>query len=73
VSGRPALLSGNDEGAGRRKSLCHQRGAAEREFGVLKYQRAVLPLRVRRIYRVWLHADLTIPAQLAIALIKTRT
>jgi len=39
----------------------------------LKYQRAVLPLRVRRIYRVWLHADLTIPAQLAIALIKTRT
>jgi hypothetical protein len=31
-----------------RKSLYHQRGAAEREFGVLKYQRAMLPLRVLR-------------------------
>jgi hypothetical protein len=44
-----------------------------REFGVLKYHWAMLPLRVRRVYRVRLHVDLTILAQLASALIKTRT
>jgi|SRR5580658_6240745 IS5 family transposase len=42
-----------------------QRGAVEREFGVLKHQWALLPLRVRRIERVRLHVDLTILATLA--------
>ena len=42
-----------------------QRGAVEREFGVLKHQWGLLPLRVRRIGRVKLHVDLTILATLA--------
>jgi hypothetical protein len=39
----------------------------------LKHQWSLLPLRVRRIYRVRLHVDLTILAQLASALLITRT
>ena len=31
------------------KSLYHQRGAVEREFGHLKHEWGMLPLRVRRI------------------------
>jgi hypothetical protein len=54
------------------KSLYHQRGAVEREFGHLKNEWGMLPLRVRRIYRVRQHVDLTILAQLASALLKTR-
>jgi Transposase DDE domain len=42
-----------------------QRGAVEREFGVLKHQWGLLPLRLRRIERVRLHVDLTILATLA--------
>jgi hypothetical protein len=52
------------------KGLYHQRGAVEREFGVLKYQWAILPLRVRRIARVRLHVDLTILATLADAAVR---
>jgi Transposase DDE domain/Transposase domain (DUF772) len=44
----------------RYKGLYHQRGAVEREFGRLKHEWALLPLRVRRIERVRLHADLSI-------------
>jgi len=47
-----------------------QRGAVEREFGVLKHQWALLPLRVRRIERVRLHVDLTILATLADAMVR---
>jgi hypothetical protein len=54
------------------KSLYHQRGAVEREFGRLKHEWALLPLRVRGMERVRLHADLTILAQLGAALAKTR-
>ena len=50
------------------KSLYHGRGAVEREFGRLKHEWALLPLRVRGIERVKLHADLTILAKLACAL-----
>ena len=39
-----------------------------REFGRLKNEWALLPLRVRGIERVRLHADLTILAKLACAL-----
>jgi hypothetical protein len=42
--------------------------AVEREFGRLKNEWALAPLRVRRIERVRLHADLTILAKLACAL-----
>jgi len=55
------------------KHLYHQRGAVEREFGVLKHQWGMLPLRVRRLPRVRLHVDLTILAKLATALLATRT
>jgi DDE family transposase len=54
------------------KKLYRQRGSVEREFGRLKNEWALLPLRVRRIERVRLHADLTILARLATALAKAR-
>ena len=60
-------------GTERWKGLYHQRGAVEREFGRLKHEWAMLPLRVRRIHRVRQHVDLTILAQLASALLTTRT
>jgi hypothetical protein len=44
------------------KSLYRNRGAVEREFGRLKNEWALALLRVRRIERVRLHADLTILA-----------
>ncbi len=54
------------------KGLYRGRAAVEREFGRLKHEWALLPLRVRRIERVRLHADLTILSRLAVALAKTR-
>ncbi len=44
----------------------------ERENGRLEHEWALLPLRVRRIARVGLHADLTILARLACALATAR-
>jgi hypothetical protein len=52
----------------RSAKLYRSRGAVEREFGRLKHEWALLPLRVRGIERVRLHADLTILAKLAAAL-----
>ena len=54
----------------RSKVLYSSRGAVEREFGRLKHEWAPLPLRVRGIERVRLHADLTILAKLGCALAK---
>jgi hypothetical protein len=54
------------------KKLYRLRGAVERENGRLKNEWALLPLRVRRIERVRLHADLTILARLAVALDQAR-
>ena len=48
------------------------RAAVEREFGRLKNEWALAPLRVRGIDRVRLHADLTILAKLACALARAR-
>lgn len=59
-------------GTARFKALYHQRGAVEREFGNLKHNWSLGPLRVRRIERVRLHADLTILARLATALANAR-
>jgi hypothetical protein len=42
------------------------------ENGRLKHEWALLPLRVRRLERVQLHADLTILARLTVALAKAR-
>ena len=52
----------------RSRDLYRSRGAVEREFGRLKHEWAMLPLRVRGLERVRLHADLTILAKLACAL-----
>jgi hypothetical protein len=54
------------------KAIYRIRVAVEREFGVLKHEWGMLPLRVRRLPRVRLHVDLTILARLAGALIKAR-
>ena len=59
-------------GTDRFKGFYHQRGAVEREFGRLKHEWGMLPLRVRRLPRVALQVDLTILAQLASALAATR-
>jgi hypothetical protein len=54
------------------KQLDRQRGAVERENGRLKHEWGLSPIRVRRIERVRLHADLTILARLATALATAR-
>jgi hypothetical protein len=46
--------------------------AVEREFGRLKHEWGLAPLRVRVIERVALHADLCILARLASALARAR-
>ncbi|HEX3691744.1 MAG TPA: transposase [Solirubrobacteraceae bacterium] len=50
------------------KALYRGRASVERAFGRLKHEWSLSPLRVRRIERVRLHADLTILSQLASAL-----
>jgi hypothetical protein len=50
------------------KGLYRGRASVERGFGRLKNEWSLAPLRVRRIERVRLHADLTILAQLACAM-----
>ena len=59
-------------GTERFKALYRQRTAVERGFGRLKNDYGLLPLRVRRLPRVALHASLAILAQLASALLITR-
>ena len=56
----------------RSRKLYKTRGAVEREFGRLKHEWALLPLRVRGLERVRLHADLTVLAKLACALSRAR-
>jgi hypothetical protein len=56
----------------RSKSLYRRRASVERAFGRLKNEWALAPLRVRRIERVRLHADLTILSQLTCALNRDR-
>ena len=50
------------------KDLYRRRASVERQFGRLKNEWSLAPLRVRRIERVRTHANLTILAQLACAL-----
>jgi len=54
------------------RGLYRKRASVEREFGRLKHEWALSPLRVRGIERVRLHADLTILAKLACALARAR-
>jgi transposase len=55
------------------RGLYRRRAAVEREFGRLKHDWALLPLRVRGIDRVKLHTDLTILAKLATTLGRARS
>jgi Transposase DDE domain/Transposase domain (DUF772) len=56
----------------RSRKLYRGRGAVEREFGRLKHEWALLPLRVRGVERVRIHADLTILAKLGCTLARAR-
>jgi hypothetical protein len=53
------------------KGLYRGRASVERAFGRLKHEWGLGPLRVRRIERVQLHANLTILSQLTVALNQT--
>jgi IS5 family transposase len=55
------------------KGLYRGRASVERAFGRLKNEWSLTPLRVRRIERVRLHADLTILSQLTSALNRERS
>jgi hypothetical protein len=57
----------------RYRKLYRGRSGVEREFGRLKHEWALAPLRVRGLDRVRLHADLTILAKLACALSRARS
>src|SRR3954447_8970617 len=54
------------------RDLYRGRAAVEREFGRLKHDYGLAPLRVRGVERVQLHADLTILARLGQALNRAR-
>jgi Transposase DDE domain len=54
------------------RKLYKRRGSVEREFGRLKHEWALLPVRVSGAERVQLHADLTILAKLSCALARAR-
>ena len=55
------------------EDLYRRRASVEREFGRLKHDYALTPLRVRGLDRVQLHTDLTILAALSAALARART
>jgi hypothetical protein len=52
--------------------LYRGRAAIEREFGRLKHEYGLAPLRIRGLERVQLHADLTMLARLSLALSRAR-
>ncbi|HYZ76437.1 MAG TPA: transposase [Gaiellaceae bacterium] len=54
------------------RSLYHGRAAVEREFGRLKHEYGLSPLRVRGLASVQLHADLVMLARLSQALARAR-
>jgi hypothetical protein len=54
------------------RDLYAGRSAIEREFGRLKHNYGLTPIRVRGIQRVRLHADLTMLARLGQALVRVR-
>jgi len=59
-------------GTKRWRSLYRGRAAVEREFGRLKNEYGLAPLRVRGLERVALHADLVMLARLSQALSRVR-
>ena len=70
--GRAIPLTAISHGSAEWKRLYHGRAAVEREFGRLKHDYGLAPLRVRGLAKVQLHADLTMLARLAQALARAR-
>lgn len=70
--GRPIPLLPIPYGSAEWKRLYRGRACVEREFGRLKHDYGLAPLRVRGLARVQLHADLTILGRLAQALARAR-
>lgn len=70
--GRPIPLTAIPYGSDEWKRLYHGRAAVEREFGRLKNEYALTPLRTRGLVRVRLHADLVMIAPLGQALVRVR-
>jgi transposase len=66
--GRPIPLSPIPYGSDEWKRLYRGRAAVEREFGRLKTDYGLAPLRVRGLERIQLHADLVMLGRLALAL-----
>ena len=70
--GRAVPLDRIPYGTSELKRLYRGRAAVEREFGRLKNEYGLAPLRTRGIDRVRIHADLTMLARLAQALARAR-
>lgn len=70
--GRAIPLSPIPYGSDEWKRLYRGRSAVEREFGRLKHDYGLAPLRVRGVERVQLHADLTMLARLSHVLYRAR-
>jgi IS5 family transposase len=70
--GRAIPLTTIPYGSPEWKNLYRRRVAVEREFGRLKHEFALAPLRVRGLARVQLHADLCILTRLATALARAK-
>jgi hypothetical protein len=70
--GRPIPLDRIPYGSDEWKRLYRGRAAVEREFGRLKSEYALTPLRTRGLDRVRQHADLVMIARLGQALARAR-
>jgi hypothetical protein len=70
--GRPIPLTTIPYGSDEWKRLYRGRAAVEREFGRLKNDYALTPLRTRGLARVRQHADLVMIARLGQALVRAR-
>lgn len=70
--GRAIPLTAIPYGTVEWKRLYKGRAAVEREFGRLKNEYGLAPLRTRGIKRVRIHADLTMLARLGLALTRAR-
>jgi hypothetical protein len=69
----PALRTHSSPRVTKRFSQLYRgRAAVEREFGRLKNEHGLTPLRVRGLERVALHADLTMLARLSLARARPR-
>jgi hypothetical protein len=70
--GRPIPLTAIPYGTDEWKRLYRGRASVEREFGRLKHDYGLGPLRVRGLERVRLHADLVMLGRLGQALVRAR-